>query len=125
MVYVSAVAKGFLANAIDIYTGTDGGQATLASMVRLRAGLLLERINRFEWWEATKTLTSWAAEGFLALVPSFGAHDGITEIATGRLLPVAQAFGSAGILGIAYPLALVALGWALLERRDLVNVSGS
>ncbi len=125
MVYVSAVAKGFLANAIDIYTGTDGGQATLASMVRLRMGLLLERINRFEWWEAAKTLTSWAAEGFLALVPSFGTHDGITEVATGRLLPVTQAFGSAGILGIAYPVALVALGWALLERRDLVNVSGS
>ena len=125
MVYVSAVAKGFLADAIDIYTGTDGGQATLASMARLRAGLFLERINRFEWWDAAKTLSSWAAEGFLALVPSFGVHDGITEVATGRLLPVTQALGSAGMLGIAYPVALVALGWALLERRDLVNVSGS
>jgi hypothetical protein len=103
----------------------DGGQATLASMVRLRTGLLLERINRFEWWEAAKTLTSWVAEGFLAIVPSFGIHDGITEVATGRLLPVAQALGSAGILGIAYPVALVTLGWVLLERRDLVNVSGS
>lgn len=125
MVYVSAVAKGFLADAIDLYTGMDGGQATLASMVRLRTGLLLERINRFEWWEAAKTLTSWVAEGFLAIVPSFGIHDGITEVATGRLLPVAQALGSAGILGIAYPVALVTLGWVLLERRDLVNVSGS
>jgi hypothetical protein len=125
MVYVSAVAKGFLADAIDLYTGIDGGQATLASMVRLRTGLLLERINRFEWWEAAKTLTSWVADGFLAIVPSFGVHDGITEVATGRLLPVAQALGSAGILGIAYPVALVTLGWVLLERRDLVNVSGS
>jgi hypothetical protein len=125
MVYVSAVAKGFLADAIDIYTGTDGANATLATMVRLRTGLLLDRINRFEWWEAAKTLTSWAADGFLALVPSFGVHDGITEVATGHLLPVTQALGSAGILGVAYPVALVALGWALLERRDLVNVSGS
>jgi hypothetical protein len=27
-------------------------------------------------------------------------------------------------LGLAYPLVLLACGWALLCRRDLVNVSG-
>jgi hypothetical protein len=124
LVYVAAVARGFLADAIDIYTGTDRAGAGLVDMVRLRAAVLFERLDRLELWDAAKTLTSFAAEAFLALVPSFGAHDGVTEVATGRLLPVAAAFASVGELGLAYPLVLLACGWALLCRRDLVNVSG-
>ena len=124
MVYVAAVARGFLADAIDIYTGADRADATLADMLRLRATVLLERLDRLELWDACKTLMSLAADGFLALVPSFGAHDGVTEIATGRLLPMSHAVHSVAELGIAYPLILLACGWALLRRRDLVNVSG-
>jgi hypothetical protein len=124
MVYVAAVARGFLADAIDIYTGADRADATFTDMLRLRATVLQERLDRLELWDACKTLTSLAADGFLALVPSFGAHDGVTEIATGRLLPMSQAIHSVAELGIAYPLILLACGWALLRRRDLVNVSG-
>ena len=124
MVYVAAVARGFLADAIDIYTGTDRVDAGFIDMVRLRASVLFERFDRLELWDATKTLTSFAAEGFLALVPSFGAHDGVTEVATGRLLTAAQALSSVAELGLAYPLVLLACGWVLLCKRDLVNVSG-
>ncbi len=124
MVYVAAVARGFLADAIDIYTGADRAGAGLIEMFRLRATVLFERLDRLEFWDATKTLTSFAAEGFLALVPSFGAHDGVTEVATGRLLTAAQAVTSVAELGLAYPLVLLACGWALLCKRDLVNVSG-
>ena len=124
LVYVAAVARGFLADAIDIYTGADRADAGLVDMVRLRAALLFERLDRLELWDAVKTLMSFAAEAFLALVPSFGAHDGVTEVATGRLLPVTQALASVAELGLAYPLVLLACGWVLLCRRDLVNVSG-
>jgi hypothetical protein len=124
LVYVAAVARGFLADAIDIYTGTDRADATFVDMVRLRATLLFERLDRLELWDAAKTLTSFAADAFLALVPSFGVHDGVTELATGRLLTVGQAVASVAELGLAYPLVLLAGGWALLSKRDLVNVSG-
>ncbi len=125
MIYISAVARGFLADAIDIYTGADRGDTTLTSMVRLRMGLLLERLDKLELWDACKTVGAFAADAFLSLVPSFGAHDGVTEVATGRLLSLPQFLVSLGELGLLYPLALLALGWVLLERRDLVNVSGS
>jgi hypothetical protein len=124
LVYVAAVARGFLADAIDIYTGTDRADATVVDMVRLRATMLFERLDRLELWDAAKTLTSFAADAFLALVPSFGVHDGVTELATGRLLTVGQAVASVAELGVAYPLVLLAGGWALLCKRDLVNVSG-
>lgn len=124
MVYVAAVAQGFLADAIDIYTGVDSASTTFSRMVRLRAGMLFERLDRLEWWDAIKTLSSFAADCFLALVPSFGAHDGVTEVATGQMLSLTQAAASVGLVGIAYPGALLLLGWFLLERRDLVNVSG-
>jgi hypothetical protein len=124
MIYVTAVARAFLADAIDIYTGADFGNATFTDMVRLRSTVFFERLDRLEFWDAFKTLTSIAADGFMALVPSFGAHDGVTEVATGRLLPVIDALQSVAVLGVAYPLVLLALGWALLCRRDLVNISG-
>ncbi len=124
MVYVTAVARGFLADAIDIYTGADRANATFSDMLRLRGTVLWERIDRFELWEAFKTLSSLAADGFMALIPSFGAHDGVTEVATGRLLPLSQALTSVVELGFVYPAVLLAVGWLLLSRRDLVNVSG-
>jgi hypothetical protein len=125
MVYVVAVARGFLADAIDIYTGLDLPDSTLVAMVRLRVTLLLERLDKLELWDACKTLTSIVADAFLALVPSFGAHDGVTEVATGRLLSPSHVLLSCGELAVLYPLLLLAVGWLLLERRDLVNSSGS
>jgi hypothetical protein len=70
-----------------------------------------------------KSILSLGADAFLAFVPSFGAHDGVTEIATGRLLSPAAAAGSVGILAVVYPIVLIAVGWALLQRRDLVGSS--
>ncbi len=125
MVYVSASARGFLADAIDIYTGLDAADASFTAMVRLRASLLLERLNKLELWDAAKTVSSSCADGFLALVPSFGSHDGVTQLATGRLISWADVGWGLLVLAVAYPLVLLAVGWFLLERRDLVNVSGS
>lgn len=123
MVYVSAVGRAFLADAVDIYTGRDAPDATLVAMIRLRGRILLEAINTFDWWSAAKSILSLAADAFLAFVPSFGAHDGVTEIATGRLLTAGSMAGSCGLLAVAYPIVLIALGWALLQRRDLIGSS--
>ena len=45
-------------------------------------------------------------------------------MATGRLISWGAAGWGLVVLAIAYPLALLAIGWLLLERRDLVNTSG-
>jgi hypothetical protein len=123
MVFASAVASAFLADALDIYTGVDVKNPTLTSMVRLRATLLMERVAKFEWWEAIKTVGSYVGEAFLALIPSFGDYDSITQVATGRLVSAASTAAGLGELGLAYPLLLLAIGWWLLERRDLVSSS--
>jgi hypothetical protein len=123
MVYATAVASGFFADAIDIYTGLDRKDATLVAMVRLRLGLLAERIQKLEWWEAIKTLGSYTADAFLSLVPSFGDYDSVTRLAMGRVVPLMEVASGLAILGVAYPLALLALGWTLLERRDLMSTS--
>jgi hypothetical protein len=57
----------------------------------------------------------------LAVVPSFGTQDAIAQLATGRLVPLAEVASGLLFLAVAYPLALLALGWVLLERRDLVS----
>ncbi len=121
MVFVSAVASGFLADAIDIYTGVDIAEPTFVSMLRLRGSLLLERIAKFEWWEAMKTIGAYAADGFLSLIPSFARFDTITQIATGRVVPASDVAVGLLELGCGYPLLLLCIGWLLLERRDLVS----
>jgi|688.fasta_scaffold16787_8 hypothetical protein len=123
MIYVSAAANAFFADAIDIYTGLDRRDATLVAMLRLRFGMLVERVQGLEWWEVIKTLGSYAADGFLSLIPSFGDYDSVTQLATGRVVPLAEAASGLAVLGVVYPLALLALGWVLLERRDLVSTS--
>jgi hypothetical protein len=105
MVYVTAAASGFFADAIDIYTGLDRKNDTLMDMLRLRLSLIFERIVKVEWWELIKTFGAYFADAFLAVVPSFGTQD-----ASGLLF-----------LAVAYPFALLAIGWVLLERRDLVS----
>ena len=46
MIFVAAVASGFLADAIDIYTGVDIADPTFMSMLQLRSSLLFEQIGR-------------------------------------------------------------------------------
>lgn len=121
MVYISAVASGFFADAIDIYTGLDRRDASVAAMVRLRLGMLFERIQKAEWWEAMKTVGSYFADGFLSLIPSFGRYDSIAQIATGRVISLAESVSGILVLGVGYPLILLVIGWLLLERRDLAN----
>jgi len=123
MVFAVAVASAFLADAIDIYTGLDAESPTLTSMLRLRATLLLGRVAKFEWWEVIKTIGSYAADAFLSLVPSFGDYDSIAQVATGRLVPLAETAAGVFEFGLAYPMLLLGIGWWLLERRDLVSSS--
>jgi hypothetical protein len=121
MVYVTAAASGFFADAIDIYTGLDRKNDTLMDMLRLRLSLIVERIVKVEWWELIKTFGAYFADAFLAVVPSFGTQDAIAQLATGRLVPLAEVASGLLFLAVAYPFALLAIGWVLLERRDLVS----
>jgi hypothetical protein len=121
MVYVTAAASGFFADAIDIYTGLDRKNDTLMDMLRLRLSLIFERIVKVEWWELIKTFGAYFADAFLAVVPSFGTQDAIAQLATGRLVPLAEVASGLLFLAVAYPFALLAIGWVLLERRDLVS----
>ena len=62
-------------------------------------------------------------DGFLSLVPSFGAYDSVRQLATGRVVPLSEVAAGVGFLAAVYPAVLLAIGWMLLERRDLVRSS--
>ena len=123
MVFVTAVASAFFADAIDIYTGLDRRDATLVSMLQLRLGLFAETLQKGEWWEAIKTVGSYGADTFLTLVPSFADYDSVTQVAGGRVVPLAELVFAVLVMGVLYPLLLLCLGWFFLERRDLVSTA--
>lgn len=123
MIFGAALANAFIADAIDIYTGVDDVRPTFVSMVRLRAGILWEFVNDLQWWSAAKTIGAYLGDGFLLLIPVFGNYDSITEVATGRLVSLGETASAVGVLAVAYPAVLLALGWVFLERRDLMSSS--
>ncbi|NDG93303.1 MAG: hypothetical protein EBY55_09215, partial [Gammaproteobacteria bacterium] len=123
MVYITALASSFFADAINIYTGLDRPDATAIAMLRLRVTMLAQRLVKWEWWEAIKTVGSYFADGFLALVPSFGDYDAITQLATGRAVPFSDVVSVILIFAVAYPAGLLLLGWVFLERRDVVGAT--
>jgi hypothetical protein len=123
MVYITALASSFFADAINIYTGLDRPDATAIAMLRLRVTMLAQRLVKWEWWEAIKTVGSYFADGFLALVPSFGDYDAITQLATGRAVPFSDVLSVILVFAVAYPAGLLLLGWVFLERRDVVGAT--
>jgi len=123
MVFAAAIASGFVADAIDMYTGVDDAAPSFVSMLRLRSGILWEFLLKLEWWNAIKTVGAYFADAFLALIPSFSSYDSITEAATGRLVSTSETVSAVLLLLIVYPAVLLAAGWVLLERRDLVSSS--
>ena len=66
---------------------------------------------------------SYGADTFLALVPSFADYDSVTQVAGGRVVPLAELGYAVLVLGVLYPLLLLCLGWFFLERRDLVSTA--
>lgn len=119
----AALASGFLADAIDIYTGVDELRPTFVSMMRLRLGILLDFLLNFQFWSAIKTIGSYAADGFLLLVPDFSEYDSITAAATGKLVTIWDSVAAVLFLGFGYTSLMLVAGWRLLERRDLVGSS--
>ena len=123
MVFVAAIASGFVADAIDIYTGVDDATPTFVSMLRLRAGILWEYLLNLEWWNVIKAIGAYFADAFLILIPSFSSYDSITEAATGRLVSTWETLSAVLLLMLLYPVVSLAIGWTVLERRDLVSTS--
>ena len=123
MVFVSAIASGFVADAIDIYTGLDDATPTFVSMLRLRLGILGEYLFKLEWWNALKAIGAYFGDAFLTLIPAFSSYDSITEAATGRLVSTSETLSALLLLMIVYPVVSLAIGWTMLERRDLVSTS--
>jgi hypothetical protein len=123
MTFVAASGGGFLGNAVDMYTGLDAADATLSSMLRLRAGVFRDFIAAGEIWEAVKVVLAIGGELFLAVVPSFARFDGVTSLATGMRIGTGLLVECLLRLGVVAPLAIGSLGWALFERRDLVRSS--
>lgn len=123
MFLAAAIASGFLADAIDIYTGIDDATPTFVSMMRLRMGILGEYLLRLQWWSATKAIGSYIADGFLLLVPDFSRYDSITAAATGHLVSFWEMLSAVGFLVLFYAMLVLLLGWLFLERRDLVRNS--
>lgn len=118
VVYAAAVGSDFFRDALGSYNvvGTTAwGRA--AERMSLALGSLVEGRG----YEAFRMLLGFVTDGVLWLLPSFGSDASIPRLATGIAIPWSVVATRAFLFGVVYPVIAGALGWLVLDRRDLVR----
>ncbi|MFM9009988.1 MAG: hypothetical protein ACKON8_03710, partial [Planctomycetota bacterium] len=70
-----------------------------------------------------RMLLGFVADAVLWVVPSFAEFPAVSELAAGLVIPTGRLLGCLAKIGILFPALLGLVGWAILDRRDLVRSS--
>jgi hypothetical protein len=118
VIYAAAVGSDFFREALGAYNvaGT-----TAWGRVAERMSLALGSLREGRGYEAFRMLLGFVTEGVLWLLPSFASDGAISRLATGITIPASVVATRTLLFGVLYPLLAGALGWLVLDRRDLVR----
>lgn len=120
LVTVTALGSGFFRDALGVYNVVADSAATAAGQ-RLTEAAALGR--QFRIYEAFRMLLGFVADAVLWVVPSFAEFPSVADLATGLAIPAGRVLACALKIGVVFPALLGLVGWAILERRDLVRSS--
>jgi hypothetical protein len=120
LVAITALGSGFLRDALGSYNVV-ADSALAAAGKRLAEAADLG--GQFRIYEAFRMLLGFVADATLWVVPSFAEFPAVSELAAGLAIPTGRLLGCLAKLGLLFPALLGLLGWAILERRDLVRSS--
>ncbi len=120
LVAITAVGGGYLRDALGSYNVV-ADSALGAAGKRLAEAADLG--GQFRLYEAFRMLLGFVADAVLWLVPSFAEFPAVSDLAAGLVIPTGRLFGCLAKIGLLFPALLGLVGWAILERRDLVRSS--
>lgn len=120
VVAITAVGSGFLRDALGSYNVV--ADSTLQAAGK-RLAEAAELGGQFRLYEAFRMLLGFVADAVLWVVPSFAEFPAVSELAAGLVIPTGRLLGCLAKIGILFPALLGLVGWAILERRDLVRSS--
>ena len=112
------MGSGFLRDALGVYNVV-ADSAVAAAGKRLSEAADLG--GQFRLYEAFRMLLGFVADAVLWVVPSFAEFPAVSDLATGLAIPVGRLLACLLKIGVVFPALLGLVGWAVLERRDLVR----
>ncbi len=120
VVYATAVGSGFFRDALGLYNMVS---STIGGAIAERVGRTMIMLLEGRWYEAFRMLFGLVTDVALWLTPAFSDFDAVGRIASGMLIPGSDLVACLWRIGLAYPLIIGLIGWAVFERRDLIRSS--
>lgn len=118
LVAVTALGSGFLRDALGVYNVV--ADSTVAAAGK-RLSEAADLGGQFRFYEAFRMLLGFVADAVLWVVPSFAEFPAVSDLATGLAIPAGRLLACLLKIGVLFPALLGLVGWAVLERRDLVR----
>lgn len=118
LVALTALGSGFLRDALGVYNVVADSAAAAAGQ-RLTEAAELGR--QFRLYESFRMLLGFVADAVLWIVPSFAEFPAVADLAAGLAIPAGRVLACGLKIGVLFPALLGLVGWAILERRDLVR----
>lgn len=118
LVAVTALGSGFLRDALGSYNVVADSAIGAAGK---RLAEAAELGGQFRLYEAFRMLLGFVADAVLWIVPSFADFPAVSDLAAGLAIPAGRVLACGLKIGVVFPALLGLVGWAILERRDLVR----
>jgi hypothetical protein len=121
VVYATALGSDFLRDSLGIY---NVGADTLVEGVAERMAYTAQYVAEGEGYATFRSLMGFVTDLILGILPSFSSDAAISNLVTGIEISPAVVLWRLFLFCLVYPVIFGLLGWAVLDRRDLVR-SGS
>jgi hypothetical protein len=118
LIAVTALGSGFLRDALGSYNVVADSAIGAAGK---RLAEAAELGGQFRLYEAFRMLLGFVADAVLWIVPSFADFPAVSDLAAGIAIPAGRVLACGLKIGVVFPALLGLVGWAILERRDLVR----
>jgi hypothetical protein len=118
VIYAASLGSDFFRDALGVYNVT---AETPWGRAAERVSYAAQYVFEGRGYEAFRMLLGFLTDALLWLLPSFSSDAAITRLATGIAIPWADVGSRFVLFGVIYPAAFGLLGWAVLDRRDLVK----
>jgi ABC-type transport system involved in multi-copper enzyme maturation permease subunit len=121
VIYATALGSDFFRDALGIYNVVSD---TVVGGVSDRLAYTARYVAEGQGYATFRMLLGFVTDLVLGILPSFSSDAAIASLATGIAIPPSVAAVRFVLFCLVYPAAFGAIGWIVLDRRDLVR-SGS
>ena len=123
MIYLTASARGFLAESLQYYVAFPSDQVTWWERSMRIWGRFFDHLGAGQIGEAIKIPVRTIGETFVWLIPSFNEYNPVPLVSDGRWVGYETIGQSALVIGLFWTGGAALLAWLIFRRRELARVT--